>query len=723
MNKSNILSALLIFLALHAQAQNAKWCGTMNILEQHLQNNPQAQMEYELSKERDIQFDLDYQAGKINSSRALTDTVYIPVVFHIVHNGDAIGAGENISDAQILSQIDAINEDFALLNANAANIPAEFKSLAGSTKIRFCMALFDPQGNVTNGIVRRNLGQADWDQNAIEQQLKPTTIWNRNKYLNVWSVRMGGSLATDGVLAYAQFPGIFGGSANTDGVVSRFNLIGRTGSLLNNYEEGRTLSHEVGHWLGLYHIWGDDQGRCANQSGGGTDRISDTPDQGDQYFGCPTYPQTSCGSSDMFMNHMDYTNDNCRNMFSLEQCAKMESVIKTENSRKGLATAITNCFYNVDLSLEKVINPTDTICNSDITPLVLIRNKGIVDVSFITFTIGLDNVYNTFDWTGTIAAQTEKYINLPMLSGVFDGYHQFSVIVSNPNGIGSDNNISNDSANYVFQVYSTGNGFGVPFSESFEGGFFPPSDWDIKNYNNDGITWKERVGAGAFGQSANCAIIENNAYTSNPGKRNDALITPPIDMSGLVAPKISFDYAYSKRGTRYDSLELAYSIDCGRSWSSVWKDGGVSMATNSSDTMVPFYPEDNEWRSVKVPVNYLVGQKNVQFKFENITAWGNALYLDNINVNEDPTGIKEVNTKIAVDIFPNPASNFVAVKLPANHSFKMIEVTDNLGRKVGEHTILDPISFLNISSFKDGVYFINLISEKSRQTEKVVIVK
>jgi hypothetical protein len=122
-------------------------------------------------------------------------------------------------------------------------------------------------------------------------------------------------------------------------------------------------------------------------------------------------------------------------------------------------------------------------------------------------------------------------------------------------------------------------------------------------------------------------------------------------------------------------------------------------------------------------VNYLVGQKNVQFKFENITAWGNALYLDNINVNEDPTGIKEVNTKIAVDIFPNPASNFVAVKLPANHSFKMIEVTDNLGRKVGEHTILDPISFLNISSFKDGVYFINLISEKSRQTEKVVIVK
>lgn len=704
-------------------AQHSNWCGTMNLLQQQNDNNPAAQKAYDDFLESSIKFDQDYQAGKISAARAIADTVYVPVVFHIIHNGDAVGVGENITDAQILSQIDAINEDFALQNSNAANIPAEFKALAGSTKIKFCMAIFDPQGNVTTGIVRHNMGQVDWDQTPIEQQLKPSTIWDRNKYLNIWSVRMGGTLASNGVLAYSQFPSAWGGSANTDGIVARFNTIGRTGSLLAGYDKGRTLGHEVGHWFGLYHIWGDDQGKCAGQSGAGSDNISDTPDQGDQYFGCPAYPQMSCSTSNMFMNYMDYTNDDCRNMFTLEQCTKMQNIIKTQNSRKGLLTASTKCFYNVDLALTKVISPTDTICNGDITPILLITNKGLVDVSFITFTFAIDNAYTSFDWTGSIPAQTSKYIQLPLIPGVTDGYHQFNVIVSNPNGIGNDNNLSNDSANFVFQVLNSGNGLATPFVENFEGGAFPPSDWDLRNTNNDGITWQQKINTGAYGQSATCALIENNSYTSNPGKRRDALVTPSLDMSGIGAPKLAFDYAYSKRGTKYDTLDVSYTLDCGKSWVSVWKNGGVAMATTASDTMVPFYPQDNEWRTVNVPVNFLIGQKNVQFKFENITAWGNALYLDNINFSEDPNGISDVKTKVDVAIFPNPATSKVTVKLPQNHSFNTIEITDNLGRKVGEHKILDPISFVDVSGLNDGVYFINLISNQSRQTEKVVVVR
>ena len=180
---------------------------------------------------------------------------------------------------------------------------------------------------------------------------------------------------------------------------------------------------------------------------------------------------------------------------------------------------------------------------------------------------------------------------------------------------------------------------------------------------------------------------------------------------------------HSKRGIREDSLALSYSLDCGRTWTLCWQNGGSNLATALKDTMRPFVPQANEWKSVAVPVNYLRSQSNVQFKFENITGWGNALYLDNINISLDPNGIATPSKSIAVALYPNPANNFATLKLPIDHPFDRYEITDQLGRKVFEKNIIDPISFINTSTLSEGVYLIHLVSKTNRQVEKLVIAK
>ncbi len=716
----NNLFTVALFATSFTFAQNSKWCGTMDILQQQMDNNPQAQKEYADFIAYSKSSEQNFKYG--NASRAFNDTIFIPMVFHIIHNGDAIGTGENISDAQVLSQLPILNQDFSLTNPNAVDIPAEFKSVAGSTSIKFCMAQFDPQGNPTTGIMRYNLGQISWDQNPIEQQVKPSTIWDRTKYLNIWVVRVGGTLATNGVLAYAQFPGF--GQANTDGVLARYDVIGNTGTLLTGYDKGRSLGHEIGHWLGLFHIWGDDGGLCSNQTNGGSDYISDTPDQGDQYFGCPTYPQTSCNSSDMFMNYMDYTNDDCRNLFTKGQCDRMESIINSSPTRTGFKTAASKCFYNFDAELTKVVQPSDSLCATDFTPVVLITNKGMSDITSLTITYAINNISTAINWTGLIGAQSAKYIQLPTASGYLDGSYQFDAYISNANGLVKDNNPSNDTLSFIFHTYTEFTTAGpTPFLEDFESGFYPPAGWDVKNPNNDAVSWKENLNVGAYGLSATSVWIDNSAYNINPGKRKDALLTSFVDFSQNLAPKIAFDYAYSKRLTREDSLELSYSLDCGRTWTVCWKNGGPNLATALKDTMRPFVPKANEWRSVSVPVNYLRSQSNVQFKFENISGWGNALYLDNINISLDPNGIATPSKSIAVALYPNPANNFATLKLPTAHPFERYEITDQLGRKVFEKNIIDPISFINTSALTEGVYLIHLIAKTNRQVEKLVIAK
>lgn len=258
--------------------------------------------------------------------------ITIPVVVHVVHFGEPIGTGRNISDAQIQSQIDALNRDFRRYNTDIFNVSAAFRGVSDDPLIQFCLAQQDEFGNPTNGIKRWIGSQASWDMPDIQSIIKPSTIWNRDKYLNLWVLEFGGGLS--GTVGYAQFPG---GSANTDGVVIRNTSFGTLGSVVAPYQHGRCATHEVGHWLNLRHIWGDDGTACT-----GDDLVFDTPNQSSEQYGCPTFPFTDACSVNypgvMFMNYMDYTDDGCKQMFTFGQAGRMDATLF--GSRNSLLTSI-----------------------------------------------------------------------------------------------------------------------------------------------------------------------------------------------------------------------------------------------------------------------------------------------------------------------------------------------------------------------------------------------
>jgi hypothetical protein len=268
----------------------------------------------------------------INSNPELLSgqtVVVIPVVVHVIWNTSA----QNIPDAMITSQIQVLNEDYRRMNADTTNTPNEFKPVAADTKFEFRLADRDPNGNPHSGVNRVFTNVTSWNYQTQDAQLKALSYWPSQNYLNIWTANLSG-----GILGYAQFPG---GNALTDGVVILWSAFGRP-SPLPPYHLGRTTTHEVGHWLNLRHIWGDDNGACT-----GSDLCDDTPNQANYYFGCPAYPQNSCGSSDMFMNYMDYTDDVCMNIFTNDQTTRKKA-------------AYTNFRPNLWVSFKETIDITST---------------------------------------------------------------------------------------------------------------------------------------------------------------------------------------------------------------------------------------------------------------------------------------------------------------------------------------------------------------------------
>lgn len=238
--------------------------------------------------------------------------VYIPVVVHILYNQPE----HNISEAQVLSQIEALNRDFGYTNDNRSSIPLAFQSKATDTRIRFCLARVDPAGRPTTGIIRKftNVNPFLGNDAMKFSSAGGSDIWNPDHYLNIWVCNLFGRS-----LGYSSVPGF---EREKDGIVIKWDVFGTVGNLRQPYNLGRTATHEVGHWLGLKHIWGD--AICA------TDDIDDTPQQKSYNNGCPSYPRvTDCsinGDGDMFMNYMDLTDDACMSMFTNGQRVKMRSV-------------------------------------------------------------------------------------------------------------------------------------------------------------------------------------------------------------------------------------------------------------------------------------------------------------------------------------------------------------------------------------------------------------
>jgi gliding motility-associated-like protein len=262
----------------------------------------------------------------------------VQVVVHIIHNGEAPGAGTNLSDAQVLSQIDVLNKDFNRLNEDASNTPSEFQSYAGSMSIEFVLAEFDPNGLPTTGINRVQGTKSNW---TIEDnsELKSLSYWPAENYINIWVCNI-----TD-YFGFTQFPtsslpGLASSAKDrlTDGILISYLVFGSSDygafNLHPDYNKGRTTTHEMGHFFGLRHIWGDDD-EC-----GATDYVDDTPDQSVATLGCPVHPQPDCPlevpANKMFQNYLDFTDDVCMNLFTHGQVIRMKTVLENSPRRASL---------------------------------------------------------------------------------------------------------------------------------------------------------------------------------------------------------------------------------------------------------------------------------------------------------------------------------------------------------------------------------------------------
>ena len=307
-------SALIISILINLNLLSQQRCGTteyQSFLESKFPEYKEARKLVESETAHWIQH------NKSKSSNIIT----IPVVVHVVWNTNA----ENISDAQVFSQIDVLNADFRRNNNDANNTPSYFQNVAADTEIEFCLANIAPNGSSTTGITRTQTSLTSFSISS--DNMKSTSSggidpWPQDDYLNIWVCDLGG-----GLLGYATPPSNWPNP--NDGVVIGYRYFGTTGVVQAPYNKGRTATHEVGHWLNLDHVWGDSN--CGN------DNCGDTPTQQSANYGCPNgISSSNCNGNgnygDMYMNYMDYTNDACMNLFTQDQKNRMIAAINQYRS-------------------------------------------------------------------------------------------------------------------------------------------------------------------------------------------------------------------------------------------------------------------------------------------------------------------------------------------------------------------------------------------------------
>jgi hypothetical protein len=402
--------------------------------------------------------DLNYESNYLENEKifeiqnllksSINDSTYIiPVVVHVIYHADNAEV-ENVSDEQVQSQIDVLNEDYNTNNENILDVPAIWQPLVRNSKIKFVLANTDTNGNYTNGITRtatnitnafsifdnRIYSKADGGQNA----------WNSNYYLNIWVCDL-----ENNVLGFAAFPGTI---ANSDGVVINYKAFGRFKNTKAPYNYGRTATHEVGHWLNLIHIWGDDNGGCSND-----DAISDTPKQANSNTRCPSFPKTDACTDTapgiMYMNYMDYTDDKCMMFFTNRQVERMKLALST--NRQSLVTSNGLASPNInqpDVSIDSIENPVTYSVKRCFQPKVKIRNNGNTTQSNITFNYAVSaGISKNYTWQDSLLPGETKWVELEIIGGDF-GSNLFEVRIVN-----SDYNQVNNYKSASFRINNTSN--------------------------------------------------------------------------------------------------------------------------------------------------------------------------------------------------------------------------------------------------------------------------
>ena len=607
----------------------------------------------------------------------------IPVVVHIIHTGGS----ENISDLQVQSQIDIMNEDYGKL----AGTPGDGNGV--DTDMRFCLAKIDPNGNCTNGIVR--VYSTLTNHSTIDRPLlKQLSFWDNEMYMNIYVVKN----ITGGVLGYSSFPG---GPAAEDGIVVRHSVFGNIGTASSSM--GRTMAHEIGHWFGVYHTF---SGGCGIDECTDGDFVCDTPPVGAANFGCPT-GVNSCSNDnpdlpDLIDNYMDYSNDVCKSMFTQGQADRMLSTLI--NIRTNISSPSNIVATGCDTGY--VAPPTCPVVANYVT-----LNSDICIGNSINFMDISLNDATSWAWTFTGGTPATSIMENPTIAYNTIGAFDVKLVVSD--GISSDSITMTD---YV-TVSNPGVGDPIPFLENFENGF--PAN-GLSLYNADGLgTWM--LDSIAPYEGDYCIRIDN--YNNPCCGSIDEVYFPFFDFSSLGAtPYMKFAWAYAKSDVLYsDEMIVQLSTDCGNNWNQVFYRTGTTLVTGPTQT-TSFVPDSTQWKFASINLGAYASEQYVLLRIVNVPDGGNNLYIDDVKIGDINVGIEENNTTESnLIVYPNPSSSNVTVKMNKINSgtFKLITIT---GQVVESYNFSETNKLnINVSNYPAGFYQTQIITDESSFSTPLVI--
>lgn len=701
-----VFATLFAVSAAFAQHQHEP-CITDHITTDYLKNNPAAQ---QLKEQFYTQYE-QYLQNPANTSRKSGTKRIIPVVFHVIHMyGD-----ENISKAQIEDQIRVLNEDFSYMNADKSNIRSQFLDDAADAQIEFRLATVDPSGNCTDGITRT------YSTLTVEtrDEIKSLIRWDNRKYLNIWVVKsirsQNGDQGT--TLGFAYLPWSLPNTNNVDGIVIRADYVGTVGTS-SPAKAGRTLTHEVGHYLGLLHPFENGCGSNCSSSG---DRVCDTPPVASPSFGCNKTANTCSNDSpnevDQIENFMDYADGNCQNMFTWGQKTIMDLVLSNANYRQTLVS-----------SANLIATGTDVIK----TPLC----KPVADFNSVARVVCAGNsiILNDVSWGGKAASRTWTITGgTPSSSGdsavsvTFNNAGNYNVTLQVTNSAGQSS-ITRQNIVVVMPATATTK---APTIEGFEAATFPPTGWT--NSSNVTAKWERTAVGSATGSASTRVLINSSTATDNVY----TLTLPAVDLNTSTTATLDFKVAYAQRtGVTSDRLRILYSTDCGNTWSFLSQRTGSTLASTSTNYNGTSYVPASaaEWRLISLPLSSISAgmRKNVIFSFEAYSNGGNNIYLDDINIGGAVTSVETfTKEELGMSVQPNPSSQSTTLSFtlpnPSTVDMKVYDITGKLVYDFGSSKLEAGFQHYQINkldnNLTNGIYFVKLLVNNTLYTEKLVFVQ
>jgi hypothetical protein len=682
--RSTILFFALIVFALQLAAQD-QHCATDQVMKTYFEKHPG--MKQKLQQEK-----MAHAQRRANGFQQVNSASYtIPVVFHILH----MGGPENISDAQVTDGLRILNRDYAKQNPDTIEIIPSFKPLADSAGIQFALATIDPNGQCTNGIIHHYDTNTDWyDTSSYDY------TWDPTRYMNVYLVRtitMGNGFGASG---YTYFPGTWTDGDPMDAIVVLNNYFGSIGTSSNF--TSRVLTHEVGHWLGLLHVFGFNSAAvdCNND-----DFISDTPTTAG-FVSCPdagdpsAYQLCTSGVDENFQNYMDYSY--CVRMFTQEQCIEMRNTLESAPGARN------NLWTNANLLSTGVLNPMSTC-----TPIADFNyDRSIVCVGApVTFSDASQNGTPT-SYTWTLTGATPSSSNAAAPSVVYSSPGFYSVTYTSANIAGTSAPITKTN---IIQVIPANAQFQNNFSEDFESDVFSMGSWH-EHSTSGGSHWIMTTDAAYSGMGS--ALVP---YASNTRNMQTAMESPSINLSTFTNPHLTYKYAGQETNPDHvNSLRVYITTNCGTSWNLIDSLGGMDLATGGigAQGYIPF--DINEWAPRNINLVSFATAPSAYFKFvytRDTIAAANNFYVDDINITSI-VGLKENNTA-SFRLFPNPTNGEITIDLVEKAD--LVYITDVTGRIIEEQTVSSMQLHMLRNKPEAGMYFVHVLSGNTQAVRKIVV--